>query len=85
MGSVRLGLLIPTQFFWFPLTNVEVEMSHRFPPLAAQTPIRNRYYAPLGTAPSERAGVLMQLLPKTSLPCLEIGLTLALLVTLRMS
>ena len=60
-------------------------MQHPFPDLAPQMPIRSRYRLPFGQAPSAPIRVMTQRLPQISLPWLEIGLTVGLVLMLRMS
>ena len=60
-------------------------MQHPFPPLAPQMPIRSRYRLPFGRAPSAPIRVMTQSLPQISLPWMEIGLTVLLVVMLRLA
>lgn len=59
-------------------------MQNSFPPLAPQLPVRSRYRLPFGQAPSAPILVMTQRLPQISLPWMEIGLAVVLVVMLRM-
>jgi len=60
-------------------------MQNHFPPLAPQPQIRSRYRLPFGQAASTPIQVLTRSLPQISLPWMEIGLTVLLVVMLRMA
>ena len=59
-------------------------MQHPFPPLAPQLPIRSRYRLPFGQAPSAPIRVMTRALPQISLPWMEIGLAVVLVLMLRL-